>query len=78
MISVAGDNDGDMDVITVASNNGNAPSSYVWLNDGAGVFSAFVGSMDLTAPKTSEPGNKAVVMADLNGDGFLDVLIGSI
>jgi len=67
------DGDGDLDFLGAGSVNGNFTSGYVniRLNNGAG---AFTNAPDLTTAALSN----SVALGDLNGDGDVDLVVGSI
>jgi len=76
------DNDGDQDVFTAVGFRAAGGSTGVWLNDGSGHFTFADNVGMLPASLGSSQGNTiykepaAVGLADLDGDGFLDVYIG--
>jgi VCBS repeat-containing protein len=66
------DDDGDLDVIVAGRDTGFSNSIVsVWTNDGSGVFTA-AGSYTVS---TSDRPAGRFVMADMNGDGFEDVVL---
>lgn len=67
------DNDGDMDLLVINGtrpDSGNPQPNRVYLNDGAGNFTSVQ-----VGPATND--SQAGALADLNGDGFLDVIVGN-
>lgn len=63
------DNDGDLDIV-VTGYNGSRQATDVYLNNGAGVFTAYVNNTAI--PGSSEG---SVEVGDANGDGQLDLFI---
>ncbi|MCA9513604.1 MAG: VCBS repeat-containing protein, partial [Myxococcales bacterium] len=77
------DNDGDEDVFTGVSFRAANGQVGVWLNDGAGAFT-FAGAGGIASPVLGQSqGNtiykeiSAASLADLDGDGFLDLYYGT-
>ena len=66
------DGDGDLDLVFGNGGIGGRSPNYVLLNDGKGFFKTALGSL----PKTSDP-TTSLVLADLDGDGDLDLVAGN-
>jgi hypothetical protein len=65
------DGDGDVDLVTMSSMTATLNQLSIILNDGAGAF-------DSRTSFTVGPGSDALALADVNGDGILDIVTSQI
>jgi hypothetical protein len=63
--------DGRLDLVTTAHYNNNNSSLIVWTNNGSGIFTSNA-TLNANGPQLS------VVVADVNGDGFPDIITSSV
>ena len=75
--AAAGDIDGDADLDILVGNNGPGPPPYFLMNDGEANFAADRGRLPDSMDVGSARRSWAVELADLDGDGYLDLLTGA-